>query len=84
VMAESLACGTPVIGLSRGAIPEIINHGVTGMCCLSLEEMINAVYQIKKLNRNECRSEANKKFSAPVMVDQYVSLYEAILSRQSL
>jgi glycosyltransferase involved in cell wall biosynthesis len=84
VMAESLACGTPVIGLSRGAIPEIINHGVTGICCLSLEEMINAVYQIEKLNRNECRSEANKKFSAPVMVDQYVSLYEAILSRQSL
>jgi glycosyltransferase involved in cell wall biosynthesis len=82
VMAESLACGTPVIGLSRGALPEIVNHGVTGICCSSFEEMIDAVHQIKRLHRRECRNEAEMRFAAPVMVDRYISLYESILSEQ--
>ena len=37
VMAEALACGTPVIGLRRGSLPEIIQQGVNGFVCESVE-----------------------------------------------
>ena len=43
VMAEALACGTPVIALRRGSLPEIVQHGVNGFLCDSVEEMVSAV-----------------------------------------
>ena len=80
VMAEALACGTPVIGFARGALPEIVNHGITGACCHSVEEMVEAVQQVADFSRLACRHEAEKRFSAPVIVDQYIELYGRVLA----
>lgn len=84
VMAEALACGTPVIGYSRGALPEIVDHGTTGACCHSVDEMIDAVRRVADFPRQSCRRQLEKRFSAPVIVDQYISLYERILSGEAV
>jgi glycosyltransferase involved in cell wall biosynthesis len=79
VMAEALACGTPVIGAARGALPEIVDHGITGACCESVDEMIAAVHQVENFSRHACRQSVETRFAAPIIVDQYISLYESIL-----
>ncbi len=83
VMAEALACGTPVIGFARGALPEIVENGTTGACCNSVEEMIEAVKRVGVLSRQACRREAERRFSAPIIVAQYLSFYESILAERA-
>ena len=80
VMAEALACGTPVIGFSRGALPEIVTHGVTGACCSTIEEIIDATLNFQSFSRQECRKAAETRFSSDRIVDEYVDYYEEILS----
>jgi glycosyltransferase involved in cell wall biosynthesis len=80
VIAEALACGTPVIGFSRGAMPEIVIEGLTGACCLSLEEMIEAVKNVGSYNRKACRDDIEARFSSQKIVTDYIHLYEAVIS----
>jgi glycosyltransferase involved in cell wall biosynthesis len=79
VMAEAMACGTPVIGLARGAVPEVVEQGVTGFCCSSVEEMVLSVGKLSTINRRNVKSRASENFSAQAMVDKYVQLYNHIL-----
>ncbi|QTN32170.1 glycosyltransferase family 4 protein [Akkermansiaceae bacterium] len=80
VMVEALACGTPVIAIARGAVPEIVEDGVTGVCCNSTEEMIQAVKSIGILSRQACRKTAENLFSPETMVDNYEKFYDKVLS----
>ena len=79
VMAEALACGTPVIGLRRGSLPEIVEHGVNGFVCESVEEMVLAVDRLPEIDRCACRRIAEEKFSDRVIVDCYERLYRDLL-----
>jgi glycosyltransferase involved in cell wall biosynthesis len=81
VMAEALACGTPVIGTARGALPEIVDHGLTGACCQTVDEMIEAVRHVEDFSRYACRQSAESRFASNGIVDQYIALYESILDR---
>jgi glycosyltransferase involved in cell wall biosynthesis len=75
VMAEALACGTPVIGLRRGSIPEVVDHGVTGFVCDDERQMAGAVRDLDLLSRDACRYAAEARFSQRALVDAYESLY---------
>ncbi|MDF9798354.1 glycosyltransferase involved in cell wall biosynthesis [Catalinimonas alkaloidigena] len=75
VMAEALACGTPIIGMDRGSVPEVVRQGINGFRCNTVEEMVNAVLQIQGLKRKEARLIAENKFSDKCIVDAYESLY---------
>jgi glycosyltransferase involved in cell wall biosynthesis len=75
VMAEALACGTPVIGLRRGSLPEIVQEGGNGFVCDSVDQMVVAVGRIAEIDRRECRRIAEDKFSDRVVVDCYERLY---------
>ena len=79
VMAEALACGTPVIGLRRGSLPEIVQQGVNGFVCESVDEMAAAVGRIAEIDRHECRRIAEEKFSDRVIVDAYERLYRRLV-----
>ena len=51
VMAEAMACGTPVIGMARGAVPEVVQNEVTGFVADRLDELVEAVGRLPEINR---------------------------------
>jgi len=79
VMAEALACGTPVIGLRRGSVPEIVQDGVNGFVCGSAEEMAAAVARISAIDRRRCRAGCEERFSDHAITDAYLDLYSAVI-----
>ncbi len=83
VMAEALACGTPVIGLRRGSLSEIVQHGVNGFVCDSVEQMVSAVGCLSQINRRDCRHIAEERFSDRVIVEAYERLYRRLVSAGS-
>jgi glycosyltransferase involved in cell wall biosynthesis len=80
VMIEALAAGTPVIARPCGSVPEVLRDGVTGLFCASEDEMVGAVSRVAALDRTACRREFEQRFTAPVMVQNYLKVYEAALT----
>jgi glycosyltransferase involved in cell wall biosynthesis len=80
VMAEALACGTPVIGLRRGSVPEVVEHGANGFVCASVAELAAAVARIGEIDRYACRHIMEDRFSGPAMVDSYLSVYQSVVA----
>lgn len=80
VVAESLACGTPVIATRAGATAELIDHGRTGALCHDLDELVEAAQAVEGLNRGACRATAEARFSAEAMTRAYLSAYEELLA----
>ena len=76
---EAMACGTPVIAINRGSMPELIDPGHTGLLVASEEEAIAAVGQAATIDRGECRHAVEERFSVEAMADKYIALYERIL-----
>jgi glycosyltransferase involved in cell wall biosynthesis len=80
-VVEAMACGTPVIAINRGSMPEIIVHGVTGFLVNQADEMPDAVGRIKQLDRRQCRKRVEECFSAERMVEDYLKVYERIIQQ---
>lgn len=80
VMAEAMACGTPVIGFSRGAVPEVVEHGVTGFVADDIEGLVAAVNQVGKIERAACRARVERLFSDEAVTDAYLAVYAEMLS----
>ncbi len=78
-MIEALACGTPVIARPCGSIPEVIRNGVTGFIVKSVDEMVEAVSNIGKIAREECRREFENRFTVEIMVDRYEQVYRQLI-----
>lgn len=79
VMAEAMACGTPVIAFPYGSVPEVVEDGKTGFVVSSFEQMVEAVNNIERIDPFECRKRAVEKFSISKMVDNYETLYKEII-----
>ena len=80
VMAEAMACGTPAIGYARGAVPEVIEHGVTGFVVGSVDEMVDAIGKVAAIERRACRARVERLFSAQAVADGYLRVYASILN----
>jgi len=78
-VAEALLCGTPVIAFNKGSMPELIDDGKTGMLVNGVDEAVDALTQIDKIDRKYCRNWAEQKFSKEKMVEDYLALYHKIL-----
>lgn len=83
VAMEALAGGTPVIAYRSGALPEIVEHGVTGFLVDSVEEMAEAVTRAQEIAPEVCRATAERRFSKERMVEDYFRLYYQIMERQT-
>jgi glycosyltransferase involved in cell wall biosynthesis len=80
VMAEALACGTPVIAMRCASTPEIVEPGITGFLCDSEDEMVEAVSRIGEIDRYACRKSAELRFSPQAMVNSYLATIQRLLS----
>jgi len=76
VMIEAMACGTPVIGFNRAAVPEIVKDNKTGFVVEDYKEMARAIKKIDNINRADCRAHIEKNFSVEKMADEYERVYE--------
>ncbi|MCK4891296.1 MAG: glycosyltransferase, partial [Candidatus Pacebacteria bacterium] len=80
VMIEAMACGTPVIAFNRGSVSEVIKHGKTGFVVENESEMIEAIKNIDKINREDCRKHVEENFTIKTMVGGYEEVYRKVLS----
>jgi glycosyltransferase involved in cell wall biosynthesis len=81
-MVEAMACGTPVVAMSCGSVPEIVLHGRSGLVCCSMREFMDAVPRVTSLDRAACRDHAEARFSSQIMADRYESLYAEICEQR--
>lgn len=81
-MAEALACGTPILGLARGSVPEIVEHGVTGFVCDDVGGLVKAVDRLDEIDRFACRHRAVASFSDRAIVDGYLAVYRGMITRR--
>ncbi len=79
-VAEAMLCGTPVIAMNRGAMPELIVHGTTGFLVADTAEAVQAVQDLPSLSRHACRRWAYDNFSQDRMVERYIEVYRSVLN----
>ena len=77
-VVESLALGTPVVGIARGCLPELIEHGRTGLLTTDEEELGGLVAAAGTIAEAACREEAARRFAPAVMATSYLGLYERL------
>lgn len=85
-MAESMACGTPVIAFKRGSVAEVVKHGKTGFVVPAFKNkrknyngFIRAMKNIDTIKREDCRKWAMDNFSIQAMIDNYEKLYYKVI-----
>ena len=78
-VAEAMLCGTPVIAFSKGSMPELIKDKQTGYLVANVEEAVEAVQDLNKIDRSQCREWAISQFSQEKMVADYIANYHKIV-----
>lgn len=89
VIIEALACGTPVIGLNSGAIPEVIDDTVTGLVVqkgmsennevdetATAARLAEAIGKINTIDRQKCRQDYERRFTKTRMVNDHLKIYQ--------
>jgi glycosyltransferase involved in cell wall biosynthesis len=79
VMIEAMACGTPVLAFDRGSVSEIIEPGVTGVIVDSMDEAVEALPALLRLDRSRIRRRFDERFTATRMASDYVAIYRRLL-----
>ncbi|MGY4231545.1 glycosyltransferase involved in cell wall biosynthesis [Bradyrhizobium sp. USDA 4449] len=78
VMIEAMACGTPVVALAHGSVPEIIDHGLSGFVVNSVEEAVAAANAVETLDRAAIRKRFEQRFTAERMARDYLAAYRRL------
>lgn len=78
VAMEALAAGTPVIAYPSGALPEIVEDGITGFLVDSVEAMAAAIHRAHLIRPEDCRAAARQRFSRESMIQDYFRLYSTM------
>lgn len=81
VMIEAMACGTPVVALRGGAVPEVIVDGVTGVVCEDAAELPAAIDRAQALDPHACRQHVAANFDVAQFGSAYEQIYRGVLGR---
>jgi glycosyltransferase involved in cell wall biosynthesis len=79
VMVEAMACGTPVVTLRRGSIPEIVVDGETGLVRDDPADLPAALDAVSRIDPRACRQRAENEFDLAVMVSRYERVYRDLI-----
>ena len=80
VMVEAMACGTPVVALRAGSVPEVVADGLTGYICDQPSELPAAIARVGALDTKACRQHVFDRFDVPDMVDGYEAVYRRAIA----
>jgi glycosyltransferase involved in cell wall biosynthesis len=83
-MIEAMSCGTPVIAWPHGAVPEIVDHGVTGFIVNSIDEAVFGIEHVSRLNRAEVRRRFEERFGADRMARDYLAVYRSLKRERAM
>jgi glycosyltransferase involved in cell wall biosynthesis len=78
VMIEAMACGTPVVALRAGSVPEIAVDGVTGIICAEPAELPAAIGAAAGLRAADCRAHVADHFDVTIMAEGYEKVYQQV------
>ena len=78
VMIESMACGTPIIAINRGSVPEVMDDGVSGFIVETEAQAVAALDKIGTLDRSRVRAQFERRFTARRMAEDYLDVYEGL------
>jgi glycosyltransferase involved in cell wall biosynthesis len=81
VMIEAMACGTPVVALRRGSVPEVVNDGVSGIIVEDPDALPKAIQRARTLEPDACRAHVTARFSTHTMALGYQSAYLKLLNQ---
>ncbi|MGC1887701.1 MAG: glycosyltransferase [Stellaceae bacterium] len=84
VAMEAIACGTPVVAFPVGALPEIIEPGVTGFLVDDTCQMAEAIRAVETLEPERCREAARQRFSLERMITGYFGYYRKLAATASI
>jgi glycosyltransferase involved in cell wall biosynthesis len=78
VMIEAMACGTPVIAFNCGAVPEVMDDGLTGFVVENMDQAVAALARVDILSRPAIRARFENRFSAGAMARGYLKIYQQL------
>ena len=84
VMIEAMACGTPVVAFRCGAVPEVIDDGVSGFVVDDVDQAVAAIGRLAGFDRRRCRATFERRFSDRRMAGDYLALYRRLARRAEL
>jgi glycosyltransferase involved in cell wall biosynthesis len=82
VMIEAMACGTPVVAFNRGAVPEVVDDGVSGFIVEDEIGAVAALNRLHKVPRKGVRQRFEERFTSHRMAQQYVDAYQSVIRAQ--
>jgi glycosyltransferase involved in cell wall biosynthesis len=80
VMTEAMACGTPVLAMGNGSVPEVVDEGVTGFIVADEAAAAIAARRLHMLDRERIRQVFEERFTARRMAEDYISLYRYLIA----
>jgi len=82
-MVEAMASGTPVIAFARGAAPELVEPGLTGLLVQGTDGVVEAMKHVPEIDPVACAERARARFSPRAMAEGYVRVYRAALGSRA-
>jgi glycosyltransferase involved in cell wall biosynthesis len=80
VLVEAMLCGTPVAATRIGAVPDIVDDGVSGCLADNMDDFAAAAAASLELDRAQVRRVAEHRFSAAAMAARYENVYQMIVA----
>lgn len=83
VMIEAMACGTPTVAFRNGAVPEVLEEGVSGYIVDDVDAAVDAISRLDAIDRRRCREAFEGRFTSMRMAREYMAVFEALTARDA-